>query len=107
MLSILATDEIIAQADIENALAERLKRENPHMTVYDVMNASAIGRAISGNVKAMEYVRDTHGDKPVDKVDVTGNIMTDSDRELLQTVNARLGQAEITVVQDNTQAQDG
>ena len=100
MLSILATDDIIACADIETALADRLKRENPHMTVYDVMNASAIGRAISGNVKAMEYVRDTHGDKPTDKIDISGQIMSDSDRALLESVSARLDKSELTVVKD-------
>lgn len=107
ILTLKVDDSIIAGADIDPKVAERLKRDNPNATLYDLIQAVAVGRALDGNVKAMEYVRDTHGDKPVDKVDVTGNIMTDSDRELLQTVNARLGQAEITVVQDNTQAQDG
>ena len=46
MLSILATDEILDTADIEAGLAERLRRENPNMTIYDVANAAAIGKAI-------------------------------------------------------------
>jgi len=104
MLSILATDEIIANADMDKALAERLRKENPDMTVYDVLNAAAIGRAISGNVKAAEYVRDTAGDKPTEKIDITGQIMTDQDRALLENVQARLDKSEITVIQDNTQA---
>lgn len=103
MLSILATDDIIAQADMETALAERLKKENPHMTVYDVINATAIGRAMSGNVRAAEYVRDTAGDKPTEKIDVTGQIMTDADRDLLQTIGDRLNNAELTVVKDQTE----
>lgn len=108
MLSILATDDIIAGSDMESALADRLKRENPHMTVYDVINATAIGRAMRGNVKAAEYVRDTAGDKPTEKIDVTGQIMTESDRALLQQIGSRLENAELTVVvdqqEDNTQA---
>lgn len=101
MLSILASDEIIQQADIEKALAERLKKENPDMTVYDVMNAAAIGRAIAGNVKAMEYVRDTRGDAPVKQVEITENVTTDADREMLQMIAARLQAGEkIEIVKD-------
>lgn len=98
MLKILATDDIIAQADIDNALAERLKRENPDMTLYDVMNAAALGRAISGNVKAAEYVRDTRGDKPHDTVEINANITTDQDRELMQRIADRLNDPNIEVV---------
>ena len=104
ILTLKVDDSIIAGADIDPEIANKLRRDNPNATMYDLIQAVAVGRALDGNVKAMEYVRDTHGDKPVDKVDVTGNIITDSDRELLKTVNARLEQSEITVVQDNTQA---
>lgn len=94
MLSILATDEILDTADIEAGLAERLRRENPNMTIYDVANAAAIGKAISGNVKAMEYIRDTRGDAPIKQVEITENITTDQDREILRQINERLQQAE-------------
>lgn len=104
ILTLKVDDSIIASADIDPKVAEKLKRDNPNATLYDLIQAVAVGRALDGNVKAMEYVRDTHGDKPTDKVDITGQIMTESDRTLLQTVNARLEQAEITVVMDNTQA---
>ena len=100
MLSILATPEIIAAADIETALSERLKRDNPDMTIYDVMNAAAIGRAIGGNIKAAEYIRDTRGDAPVKQIEVTENITTDADRELLNQIRERLKDGEIVVVKD-------
>ena len=83
MLSILATEDILNSADIETSLAERLRRENPDMTLYDAMNAAAIGRALSGNVKAMEYVRDTRGDAPVKQVEITENVTTESDRAMM------------------------
>ena len=107
ILTLKIDDDILAAADLPAELAKKLKRSNPDATIYDLIQIVAAGRAIGGNIKAAEYIRDTHGDKPVDKVDVSGNIITDSDRELLQTIGARLDQAEITVVQDNTQAQDG
>ena len=108
MLSILATPEILQAADIETALADRLKRENPDMTLYDVMNAAAIGKAISGNVASMQYVRDTAGDKPKDQIELTSNIMTDQDRELLQQISSRIENADqICIVSDQTAADPG
>jgi hypothetical protein len=106
MLSILATQEIIDQADIEKSLAERLKRENPSMTLYDVVNAAAIGRALAGNVKALEYVRDTRGDAPVKQVEISENITTDADREMLRTIAERLKNAETVQIIDSIQPED-
>lgn len=103
MLSILATQEIIDQADIEKSLAERLKRENPSMTLYDVVNAAAIGRALAGNVKALEYVRDTRGDAPVREISVTENITTEQDREMLRTIAERLKNAESVQIVESIQ----
>lgn len=101
MLSILATPEILEAADMEAALRDRLKRENPDMTIYDVINAAAIGRAIGGSVAASIYVRDTAGDKPTDKMEVTGQIMTDQDRQLIKQISDRMKAGEhLEVVKD-------
>ena len=73
------------------------------MTLYDLIQTVAVGRALEGNVKAMEYVRDTHGDKPVDKVDITGDIMTEGDRAMLEKITKRIDEGgQITVVKDVT-----
>lgn len=92
ILSLKVTDEIIQGADIDAGIVERLRRDNPEATMYDLIQAVAVGRAVSGNVKAMEYVRDTNGDKPVDKIDATftGQIITDADREMIQAIHDRL-----------------
>lgn len=103
ILTLKVDDNIIAGADIDPKVAEKLKRDNPNATLYDLIQAVAVGRALDGNVKAMEYVRDTHGDKPTDKVELTGQIMTDADRDLLQTIGDRLNNAELTVVKDQTE----
>lgn len=101
MLSILATDEIIEQADIETALVDRLQRENPDMTIYDVVNAAAIGRALAGNVKSMEYIRDTRGDAPVKQIEVTENVTTDADREMMRQLSELLKEGgRLEVVKD-------
>ena len=100
ILTLKVDDNIIAGADIDPKVAEKLKRDNPNATLYDLIQAVAVGRALDGNIKAMEYVRDTHGDKPTDKIDISGQIMSDSDRALLENVSARLDKSELTVVKD-------
>lgn len=91
ILSILATDNIIEAADIDADLAQRLQRDNPELTLYDLMQGVALGRALSGNIKAAEYIRDTNGDKPKDQMQIEGaGIMTEADRALLETIAGRL-----------------
>ena len=78
------------------------------MTLYDLIHVVAVGRALDGNVKAMEYVRDTHGDKPTDKIDITGDIMTESDRAMISKISERLDNGErIEIVKDITTENGG
>ena len=101
ILSLKVTDNIIAGADLSEELAERLKRDNPDATLYDLIQLVAVGRAVSGNIKASEYVRDTFGDKPTDKVDITADIVTEQDRALLSNIAHRLENAESVLIVDN------
>lgn len=94
ILSIVVTDEIMQKADIDQTIIDRIKRSGAELTFYDLINMVAIGRAIDGSVSAMTFVRDTNGDKPTDKVEVTQDIMTDSDRELLKSISDRMSKAE-------------
>ena len=102
ILSLKVTDNIIAGADLSDELAERLKRDNPDATLYDLINLVAVGRAAGGNMKAYELVRDTFGDKPADKVDITADVTTEADRALLASIGKRLEEtgASIEVVKD-------
>ena len=51
----------------------------------------------------MEYVRDTHGDAPIKQIEVTENITTDADRELMRQLSERLQEgATIEIVKDVT-----
>ena len=52
-------------------------------------------------MRGIEYVRDTNGDKPTDKIDVSGEIVTDRDRELMESIAKRLDGAESIVIVDN------
>jgi len=103
ILSILATENIIDNSDIDTDLAKRLQRENPAMTLYDLMQGVALGKALSGNIKAAEYIRDTNGDKPQDKVKIDADIMTEADRALMETIAGRLQEGStLQIVKDLT-----
>jgi len=103
ILTLKLTDDIIDGANISPDIAERLKRDNPNATLYDLINLVAVGRAVGGSIAAATFVRDTHGDKPVDKVEVTDNVTTDADRALMQRIADRLDNAErIEIVADIT-----
>lgn len=98
ILTLKATDDIISAADLSPELAERLKRDNPNATLYDLIQIVAAGRAVSGNMKAYELIRDTYGDKPHDTVEINASITTDQDRELMQRIADRLNDPNIEVV---------
>lgn len=100
ILTLKVDDSIIEAADIPEEIAARVKRDNPNATLYDLIQAVAVGRALDGNIKAAEYVRDTHGDKPIDRVEVTENVTTDQDRELMKQIKERLDRSEVVVVSD-------
>lgn len=102
ILTIKATPEIIAGADLAPEIAERLQRDNPNATLYDLIQLVAVGRAVSGNMKAYELIRDTHGDKPIERVEVTENVTTEADRELMRDVLERLTGPDIVIAKDIT-----
>jgi general stress protein YciG len=102
ILTLKVSDEIIAGADLDPAIAAKLKRDNPDATLYDLIQIVAAGRAVGGNIKAAEYIRDTYGDKPVDKMEVTAEIMTDKDRALLEKISRRLDDPGLVIAKDVT-----
>ena len=106
VLTLKITDEIVNNADIDPAIIDRLKRSNPNATLYDLIQAVAVGRALDGSISAMTYVRDTHGDKPIERVEMTENVMTDSDRALLESLNKRLENAETVQIVENLQDEE-
>lgn len=62
--------------------AEALSDED--LTCQGIMSAKMWQEAsLNGNAKAAEFVRDTSGQRPKDIIEVTADIMTDSDRTML------------------------
>lgn len=61
-------------------------------TLLEAANLAQIRRAMRGDTKAAEYVRDTLGEKPADKLSAEITGLTAEDKEMLQRVQARLDQ---------------
>ena len=97
ILTLKVDDDIIAGAELSDELAAKLKRDNPNATLYDLINLVAVGRAAGGNMAAYQLVRDTFGDKPVDKVDITADITTEADRALMASIAERLDKTGATI----------
>jgi len=103
ILTLRIDDGILDGADVPKELADKLKRDNPDATLYDLIQLVAVGRAVGGNMKAYELIRDTHGDKPIERVELTENVTTDADREMLRNIAERLQDGEkIEIVKDIT-----
>ena len=56
----------------------------------EAANYAQIRKAIQGDTKAMEYIRDTMGEKPTEKLDASVTALTPEDKELLKNVEDRL-----------------
>lgn len=62
------------------------------VTMQDILTVRAMQIASDGNIKGLEFIRDTSGQKPVEKsaMDISADIMTAADRALLENINARM-----------------
>lgn len=56
----------------------------------DVIIAAALKQSARGNVKAMDFIRDTAGEKPVEQLnaDITG--LSEEDKQMLENIKKRL-----------------
>lgn len=59
-------------------------------TIYDVLGVAMIDKALSGDGYCFQLVRDSAGDKPTDKSEVTASVMTDKDLEIMRNLEARI-----------------
>ncbi len=105
ILTMNVTDQIVNGAELSPELAEQLKAEFPDATLYDLLQLVAVGNALGGDMRAVEYVRDTCGDKPSNKIDMqTENApLSEADRMLLEKVSRRLDNPDLYIAVDATQ----
>lgn len=59
-------------------------------SIYDVLGVAMIDKALSGDGYCFQLVRDSAGDKPTDKSEVTASVMTDKDLEIMRNLEARI-----------------
>ena len=103
VLTLKITDDIVNMTDIDESLVARVRRSNPEATLYDLIQAVAVGKALDGSIRAAEYVRDTNGDKPKEQIEIA-DVMTDQDRDLLQAISKRMDAGDrIEIVRDITE----
>jgi hypothetical protein len=61
-------------------------------TLLEAANLAQVRRAMKGDTKAAEYIRDTLGEKPTDKISAEVTSLTAEDKEMLERINRRLEQ---------------
>lgn len=59
-------------------------------SIYDALGVAMIDKAMSGDGYCFQLVRDSAGDKPTDKSEVTASIMTEKDLEIMRNLEARI-----------------
>lgn len=87
LTKILTTN--MTDEQIEEVLGGAKTLLNGDNTSYNVMLVKALQLAVSGDTKALSFIRDTVGDMPTSKTEVKAEI-TDADKQLLDTVKNRL-----------------
>ena len=72
--------------------------DDDEMTIQGLMSVLALKIGIEdGNVKGLEFIRDTSGNKPKDtsSVELSANVMTDADRRMLANVEKRFTNTDV------------
>ena len=80
---------LVKKASNETIEDLELTTDTDHLAA---ITAAAIRRAERGDVKAMEFIRDTIGERPTDKISAEVTALTPEDKEMLARVQARLDQ---------------
>jgi len=84
--------DILEQLAVKKADIEELERLGMEEDTNNLEAATyaAMLKAIRGDIKALEYIRDTLGEKPTDKISAEVTALTPEDKELLERVSKRL-----------------
>ena len=83
--------EKVAGKELYKMLPDSVKK---HITEQDLIVLSAIRQAQNGSYNHATFIRDTVGEKPTDKQQITADIMTDADRALIEKLHNRIERAD-------------
>ena len=76
------------QDEVTKEKLEKMGIKSDNMDNQMLMNVSLYKQALKGNTKAIEIVRDTLGEKPVEKLEHSGNIS--NSLEVLESIQNQL-----------------
>lgn len=89
LLNLNAVD--IAQGVLPDEISQKLIDSDINITLYDLIVAKQIETAIKdGNVRAAEFLRDSSGDKPTERIEQSIDIITETDRQLIEMLSDRI-----------------
>ena len=93
--------QILLSQTVSTEYAQKILGENADIsgieTMQDLITAKMLREILeNGNAKAFELVRDTSGNKPTAELEVRADVVTASDRALIDKVADRLGLVNIT-----------
>lgn len=66
------------------------KKSESGLSFLEAITLSMMRKAADGDVKAAQFVRDTIGEMPTAKTEITADIMTAADRALLEKLEKRM-----------------
>ena len=69
---------------------ELTSKSGEKATTLEAMMTAMIKQGLSGNVKAVEFIRDTTGQKPTEKVEATNATITVTDEKTIESVMNKL-----------------
>lgn len=69
---------------------ELTSKNGEKATTLEAMMTAMIKQGLNGNVKAVEFIRDTLGEKPTEKVEATNANITVTDEKTIESVMNKL-----------------
>lgn len=69
---------------------ELTSKNGEKATTLEAMMTAMIKQGLNGNVKAVEFIRDTTGQKPTEKVEATNATITVTDEKTIESVMNKL-----------------
>lgn len=91
ILPLYADKEAVKRSEaIPQDIKDDILKHNIDITHYHLLYLSMLHEAENGNTRAAEFIRDTYGDKPINETHNINEIMTESDKALIEKIQKRL-----------------
>lgn len=92
LLALDCDTSALTDDELTDKVQQLAQEQGRKVSLYEALAIAQIRRAIDGDTKAATFVRDSAGDKPIDRSEIsTDEVMTTADRQLLENISKRLG----------------